>query len=434
MAEDIGSQLKKLTFYLRTGAIDEVLIAYFKTERGYPVFNEHERLARYVKGSVGLPEIRDADSMSNLTLCEDQYPNGKKHPFKKIVEYLAHVGLEEQVFTYLSRFPGPFAEDIAMVCERLQMNPLNWYLNRTLGKQSGFESGQKLNHFRLAQRFRNEYGTPRRIIPSKCFHSFEDIVELERQIEQNDFLNSMLLSVASELVDRRHFKEMYRCLLTRPQLIALHDVLSQVGLESDYIFANRFEVLTSLNPDPLPTWPEFKQYLDVRRKYPYGRIFDISIKEGEVDEALNYLLEYALLIESCDYSDFARMENEAAVLVGQLLRKGASLFYRCPTSSESSLFMLLRLLSNLHVEFQVSQFSQFICCPIVYDSKLGMRLAFDRTRVHPLSCLSARRIPFSAHETELPDRLHSFAMSHRNLQVWFESEEWSPTERRCLMK
>lgn len=423
----LSDELKKLSEYLRTGAIDEVLAEGIALRGAWLPHIMHPFVIERRKASLRtgssscfrIPTQSLKPAKADAGVVEQQ-------PNLSIVEYLARVGLEEQLFAYISRFAGAFPEGLAAAFEFLQANLFNSRLYRILGKQTGLTPSSRLDWFRLTQRIRNEHGIQRENSPPDCFHSYEDIVDLERKIKCQDAMDFMFQCMALRLVDVRHVKALYESTSTFSQLCVLHEALPRhAGIEKwhgDCLFLEQFWRVGSQRPDPTFSWQEIRTYMRISHFIDTADkwTFNTQVMEEVPDEALNCLLNSLVRI-SGDRDDPYRRLCDRAIDIDEiidflqsLLANNASLVFRDADEDMSSLAAIVVLANRVTVEQSVLGLLPFSCCPLAYD---GSKVSFDPTQPAPLLCLTARSIPLSEAGPGFPENQRPLLEAHHELQV-----------------
>lgn len=414
-------QLDKLRCGIRAGSADTILAAYVTLRKGKWLY-EIQSLLKFMKEQSEIPEDScGVNPVSHRCPFGRRARSRKEYPNLDIVESLARLGLKEHLFAYLFRFPRPYPEEMAVVSEILQMNPFNWKFRRTSNGARSMSSRQPLNFFRLAQRIRNEHGTVRQNSPPECFGSFGDIRDLERAIKAGSVVDFVVQGIRLEVVDPRHLGMMYGCTSSLAQLEALHEEITAVGGEDlrDYAaasFGMQFRTLSTGVLDSPPSWREVRKYLRMAPYFNPGDeiIFGAEILEEELDEAMNCLLNSVMRVSVEDdgfYSVF--LTDKTVQILKELLDRGASLFSRNPGEEKSSLGALVEFADVIARDLPLSEFSSYICCPLV-RSDLGV--TFDARRLARLSCLAARRILPSTIDSEPFGKLRPFIEAHQELQ------------------
>ena len=222
--EEAIPELEQLTDGLRSGELDHRLIAY-KSWIGHRWNDPYWNLCRLLYDSPVLTKNSDAK------LSSDQKSSGlntsprKDQPTRKIVELLSELGLEEQFFVYLSRFSEPPCGGLARAFECLQVPSI--VRRKHDGDCAHFCLVQELNHFRLAQKLRDEYGSARSKSPSNCFQCFEDIVELERSLFGGDRVPLVVECCELKLVNLDETYCMFDCASTSAQLLTVFDAVNR---------------------------------------------------------------------------------------------------------------------------------------------------------------------------------------------------------------
>lgn len=405
----IWVQLEKLRIDLRTGVMDSVLLAYFAEIRGnlnnYNADDEPlvRNLLAYLKRYHNITRRPNTRSLRRTRRC-----------FAEIIELLARLGLERQLFAYLSRFPGHRLARTARAYEYLQVVPLDEDLHQILGTGTGIRPTDRLNFFRLAQRLRDEHGIARSNPIPNCFQSLEDIIELEDRIELKNPQEFMHQCLDLTLVDGRHIEKMYKSMWTYSQLDTLHEKILRLIVRSSATlrepavrsFAERFEELITIQPSLSPIWPELKVYLKLESStYPGHEIIycsDIANKV-ELTELLNCVLNYSRV-------HFENSSSETTFLVKTLISLGADLQYKEQPQHVSSLEGFLELAEKQIGVFPLRAFHPHICCPLMWA---GERIAFDNRTPSDLGCLAARQIPFDTEDERIPVNIRALVCFHQ---------------------
>lgn len=371
----------------------------------------------------------------------------------------ARLGLEHQVLqtvTYSSRIN---AEAKAVACELLQVAMFDSDICRRRSKTSGILPGQKLDHFRTAQRVRNTAGIKRPDAPGKCFMSLDDVAALEKQLKQGHVTEFLAQCCLLGLVDSRHFRTMFAEIRKHSELTEFYvnasPGLGNLGDDSGAFhsqFCQRFETLTASTP----TWKDTLLYIKLSREM--SLIWDVrnfgvdTIPADVLNSFLNYVLMY-ILRAICDANwpeegslnwvyvqqQRARTEVAAAVMnIKLLLQRGASLKFtnteRLQTSRElarkysglvaddalpcqerlecrSSVTLLLRIARRVP-SFNIPWLQRHLCCHA--DDGSGS-IKFRQTEPAPLSCLAARACRPPGEYPRIPQCLITKIDFHREL-------------------
>lgn len=409
-------KLRKLSSYLRTGAIDEVLAAFIGLHQ-WREFRTVEDLLRYVedhrrwrRGLSPFARLRAPAFLRRFVRTR----KSNEPPNEGILELLAELGLEEQLGAYSSRFFGSFPESIAGAFDRLQayFPALPAELpNRDLWWN--LRAGPAFNFFRLAQRIRNEHGVTRGTSAANCFCSYEDIVESERELGNGNAIGLMMQCDALDLLKNEHIISMYWNTSSFSQLEKFHDAARVVGGKSSFwrgpigLYREQFRKLIEEGLDP--EWRELKTYLKTSANIKWDATYILprigsGILVGNADEALNCLLNRLAM----ECSDPGCLTDTVLLL----LKNGANVYFRDVAEEQSTLVALIISCISC-METQLSLASPYICCPI---RPHGWELEFDGCRVPWLSCLVARKV-FWGNDSiaKLPLRLRAFVEAHRDL-------------------
>ena len=344
---------------------------------------------------------------------------------------MSHVGLYNTIFTYLARFTGSPCERLTRSLDKLQgqICARQDYLHYWVWRRPGSPTRQKLDSFRLAQKFRNEQGYSLDDRRENWFRSFEDIIKLENSIEAGNSVSFWIQCIQFDVVQAHTLGYVFQA-TDLPQLHALHDGVDAAKCYSHEIwrcmYTHRFvELATKLQQETSPVWKEIKQYL--LRTSDIGNVRDVlfgsQIQDDEVEDTMNHLLN---LYVDTNYGRYSTKGCTDVRFIKHLLDRGACLWFRGTGATSSSLVALIRWISILgYVPFD--EFRPYICCPLYYASRYRrVTVDFNRLEVAPLGCLAARRIPRPLLQVLLlPPHLQSFIGAHRELQFSLGSS-------RCL--
>ena len=155
------------SFALRSGAIDDAFVRLVRTPMWPRVTPESEQFRGFISELEIFKNKTVSGSQVKSKEAETPYFVGKRQPDAKIVEYLAQLGVEKPLVSYLSRFAAVDPEQMASAHEYLQMHLFDKTACDLLGKSLGIRSDETLNFFRLAQKTRNEHGVRRKMSPPK---------------------------------------------------------------------------------------------------------------------------------------------------------------------------------------------------------------------------------------------------------------------------
>ena len=177
----------------------------------------------------------------------------KDQPNRKIVELLSQIGLEEQLFVYLPRFRGPPCGGLPRAFECFKVS--SRVRRKRGGDWSHFCPVHELNHFRLAQKLRDECGFSRSNSPSNCSQCFENIVELEGRIFGGDGVSLVVEACDLKSIAWVHMGGMFECASTLEQLMTVFDGVSRSCGEpfqrtANFYFEQRFDALRGRGMQP----------------------------------------------------------------------------------------------------------------------------------------------------------------------------------------
>lgn len=346
MDNDYGIKkfIEMLTAGLRTEEFDRVLIA-CATDEGWGQCTVLSLMDIFTKKRKINPHF-DKEYQ--------QVPSWRVHrsPAQPIVELLSRIGLEDQLFVYRSRFPGPLGERMAEACEHLQAKMFDFEFRTERDETLYRRPKEKLNAFRLAQKIRNERGSGRQKPTTQCFESFEDIVGLERGLESGDEVDVILQLNRLGVINWTHLSAIFFDHSSFSHVEAVHK--GMIGHEGRFLsqrlvqifYGARFRELAAERRDSPLTWPEVKYYL---KSAPYfsweDEIFcGAEIRDEDLNEALNCVLNKISRRNDNDDDEYYYYYDEGDLTLGKaewipvlkkLLDRGASLYFRHPDEEQS---------------------------------------------------------------------------------------------------
>lgn len=424
-------------------------------------------LLNYVEEEMEKPQYQSSKIRENLetyrTLFRELHRRDERHtptePNFSVLSIHARLGLEDTVLEMITGDTQFCAEARAIACEFLQVAIFDGLINSQLSKMHGLRPNHKLTYFRMAQEIRDAEGITRKSAPAgKCFSSLNDIIAMEKQIEEGSPTEFLVQCCWLGLVDSRHFDEIFASTSSHSKLVEFYvkarparRVFDDNFTEFDTWFSRRFEMMRFSTPE----WHETLLYLKSSRELgPAWHVQNFGVEnipEEMLDVFLNHGLRYLVRCigeQASPDGDFwnylasygrlrAMSVREISAVTKNLdliLKRGASLYstfdsrlettplsaWKCHSlvddedsevhgQCKSSPALLLKIAMRVP-SFPFSTFQPLLCCPMTLE---GTTINFDRRRPARLSCLAARACKRPEQYSRIPRSLSAWVVIHR---------------------